>query len=73
MATGLVRIAEVGFAEFTASLISQTLDAIAAAYIDQEKKIAELQTRLRQSPEEYADNVLTQAQVRSWGSSASSR
>jgi hypothetical protein len=54
-----VRLTELGFADFTALLISQTLDAIIAAQLDQEKKIAEIQRSVRLSSEEFALQFLS--------------
>ncbi len=54
-----VRLTELGFADFTALLITQTLDAIIAAQLDQEKKIAEIQKSVRLSSEEFALQFLS--------------
>jgi hypothetical protein len=54
MADSLVPVTELGFAEFTSGLISQTLEAVISAYADQERKLLELRRACALTPEAYA-------------------
>ncbi len=65
MATSLARASELGFAEFAASLISETLNAIVTSILTQEKQAAELERQALLAPEDYANENLTVDMVRS--------
>jgi hypothetical protein len=51
MVDSLSPVTELGFAEFTAGLINQTLEAVISAYADQERKLLEIRRVAALSPE----------------------
>jgi hypothetical protein len=64
MATSLAKATELGFAEFASTLISETLNAIVTSILNQEKQAAQLEQQAVLSPEEYANENLTNVIVR---------
>jgi hypothetical protein len=54
MANSLLPVTELGFAEFTAGMITQTLEAVISAHADQERKFMEIRRIAAMSPEVYA-------------------
>ena len=64
MATSLVKTTEMGFAEFASTLISETLSAVVTSMLNQEEQIAKLQQQSLLSPEQYANENLTDEVVR---------
>ncbi|MCL2642490.1 MAG: hypothetical protein FWD52_03110 [Candidatus Bathyarchaeota archaeon] len=63
MATSLDKSIELDFAEFTSTLISETLSAIITSTLTQEKQAAQLEQQLALSPEEYAKENLTKEHI----------
>jgi hypothetical protein len=59
MVDSLSPVTELGFAEFTAGLINQTLEAVISAYADQERKLLEIRRVAALSPEAYVDELKT--------------
>lgn len=64
MATSLAKAAEMGFAEFASTLISETLNAIVTSILTQEKQAAQLEQQAQLTPEEYAKENLTDDLIR---------
>jgi hypothetical protein len=64
MATSIVKSVELDFAEFASTLISETLNAIIATAITQEKQVVELEQQAMLTPEEYARENLTDEMIR---------
>jgi hypothetical protein len=64
MATSLAKATELGFAEFASSLISETLNAVVASLLTQEKQAAQLEQQALSTPEDYAKENLTDNIVR---------
>ncbi|WP_334110391.1 hypothetical protein [Thermodesulfitimonas autotrophica] len=64
MRTGGFRLAELGFAEFTALLITETLEAVIAALLEQEKTVADFEQSLLLPPAEFGRRYLTEEHVR---------
>lgn len=53
-----IALADVGFAQFTAALITQTLDAVIAAQLQQEEKIRKLQEAAGLAPAQFAEEAV---------------
>ncbi len=51
-------LGDVGFAQFTAALITQTLDAVIAAQLQQEEKVRELQDAAGLAPAQFAEEAV---------------
>ncbi|MGD6851558.1 MAG: hypothetical protein ACQCN6_05800 [Candidatus Bathyarchaeia archaeon] len=64
MAVSTVKSAEMGFAEFTSTLISETLNAVVTSILTQEKQAAQLAAQAQLSAEDYAKENLTDDLVR---------
>jgi hypothetical protein len=58
------RVAETGFAEFAALLITETLEAVIAAQISQEEKLRELVTAATLPADSYIERYLPQEVIR---------
>jgi len=54
-----MRVAEIGFAEFTALLLTETLDAVISAQLSQEERIQEMATAVSLEPAVYADRYIS--------------
>lgn len=52
-------LGEIGFAQFTAALITQTLDAVIAAQLQQEEKVRKLQETAGLTPARFAEEVIS--------------
>ncbi len=59
MAVSTAKSAEMGFAEFASTLISETLNAVVTSILTQEKQVAQLAQQAQLSAEEYAKENLT--------------
>lgn len=64
MATSIAKVTELGFAEFASTLISETLNAIVASILTQEKQAAQLEQQAQLSLEEYAKENLNDNLIR---------
>jgi len=62
-ASNIDKSIEIGFAEFAATLISETLSAIITTTLTQERQVAQLEQQILLSPEEYAKENLTKELV----------
>lgn len=63
MVNSIDKSIELDFAEFTSTLISETLNAIMTSALTQEKQASQFEQQLSLSPEEYAKENLTQEHV----------
>ena len=63
MPDSVVSRAELGFAEFVALLITETLEAVVNSLLEQEKRATQLEQSLRQTPKEVGKQ-LTEDEVR---------
>ena len=52
-------LGNVGFAQFTAALITQTLDAVIAAQLQQEEKVRKLQKAAGLAPTQFAEEAIS--------------
>jgi hypothetical protein len=60
----IMRVAEIGFAEFTALLLTETLDAVISAQLSQEERIQEMATAVSLDPAAYAGSYISAEQLR---------
>lgn len=62
--TSIVKEVELDFAEFASTLISETLKAVISSILTQERQVAELEQQAMLTPEEYANEQLTDELIR---------